>query len=149
MKRVEVREFLEAGVNELTPALDFGSGRVSDFNPVSAKSGGFPRVWQVIAPVNSEHTPAGAPIDTWSIELLIAGKDDMGSTPEQFELIIDDCDEIAQKLIYKYRNIVDGYKLAFITGISREPFVKLNGAAVMSGVKLTFTLTAPDRTDVC
>lgn len=148
MTRKEVRAFLEAGVNELTPALDFGSGRVSDFNPVSAKSGGFPRVWQVIAPVSSEQ-PAQAPVDNWEIELLIAGKDDMGSVPEQFELIIDDCDEIAQKLVYIYRNIVDGYKLVTMSGVVREPFVKLNGAAVMSGVSLKFTLVAPDQTNVC
>lgn len=148
MTRKEVRDFLEEGVNELTPALDFGSGRVSDFDPVSAKSGGFPRVWQVIAPVSSEQ-PAQAPLDNWNIDLLIAGKDSMDSIPEQYELIIDDCDEIAQKLIYKYRNIVDGFKLVTMTGVNRDPFVKMYGAAVMSGVRVTFTLIAPDQTNVC
>jgi len=148
MKRSEVRDFLKAGVDELVPAIEFGSGRLSEFNPVSV-NGSFPRVWQLVTPMSSEHEPGSAPLDSWSIELLIAGKDDMGSKAEQYEHIIDDCDEIAQKLVYKYRNIVSGYKGITLTSFNREPFVKKNGAAVMSGVQLSFTIVSQDKTNVC
>jgi len=147
MTRTEVREFIEAGVNALTPAVEFGSGLLTDFN--SIRSHQYPSVWQAVKPV----TPvipfnSGAPTDRWDIELTIAQKDAMDSAPEQYEHIIDDCDLIAQKLVYKYRNIVSGYKLVTMESFKREPFVKKH-ADCLSGVTLTFTLVAPDTTNVC
>lgn len=148
MKRSEVRDFLKAGVDELVPAIEFGSGRLSEFNPV-ASNGSFPRVWQLVTPMSSTQTQAGAPLNSWSIELLIAQKDEMGSSAEEYEHLIDDADEIAQKLVYQYRNIVNGYKGVYLDNITREPFVKKNGAAVMSGVQLSFTIFSQDKTNVC
>lgn len=146
MTRKEVREFLEAGVNELVPAIEFGSGLVTDFN--SIRSHQYPAVWQITSPMSSEHNQAGAPVDTWNIELIVAQIDKMESSAVQYEHIVDDCDEIAQKLIYQYRNIVDGYKLVTMTGVNREPFVKKHADCV-TGVLLTFQLVSPDKTNVC
>jgi len=146
MTRKELRDFLEAGVNELVPAIEFGSGLVTDFN--SIRSHQYPAVWQINAPMSSEHLPSGAPVDTWTVELIVAQIDQMGSSPTEYEHIIDDCDEIAQKLVYQYRNIVSGYKLVTMTGVGREPFVK-KYADCLSGVLLTFQLITPDKTNVC
>lgn len=148
MKRSEVRAFLKAGVDELVPAIEFGSGRLSEFNPV-ASNGSFPRVWQLVTPMSSDQIPGLAPLDSWSIELLIAQKDEMGSSAEEYEHLIDDADELAQKLVYQYRNIVSGYKGVTLEGFTREPFVKKNGAACMSGVQLNFTIVVQDKTNVC
>lgn len=148
MKREEVRAFILAGVNALDPPLEFGYGRLSEFNPASVK-GSFPKVWQLTKSVTTEPAFNQSPVDEWAIELIIAEKDRMDSSAEEYEHIIDDCDLIAQKLVYQYRAAVSGYKLVYLSGFEREPFVKVNGAAVMSGVTLRFSLRVQNKTNVC
>jgi len=145
MKREEVREFLKEGVNGLVPAPEFGSGLITDFN--SIRSHEYPAVWQVVSPVGTVEGTS-APQDSWEIELIVAQKDRIDSSHDEYEHILDDCDLVAQKLIYKYRKIVDGYKLVTMESIRREPFVK-KYADCLSGVMLTFTLTVPNQTNVC
>jgi hypothetical protein len=146
MTRTEVRTFLNTGVDSLAPSTEFGSGLITDFN--SDRSNVYPSVWQNIKPVSPDLASNGAPLDTWDIELIIAQKDAMDSAPEQYESIIDASDLIAQKLIYLYRNVIDGYKLVSLTSINRTPFVK-KYADCLSGVNLTFKIVVPDKTNVC
>lgn len=145
MKREEVREFLKEGVNGLVPAPEFGSGLVTDFN--SIRSHEYPAVWQVVSPVGTVEGTS-APQDSWEIELIVAKKDRIDSSPDEYNPMLDECDLIAQKLAYKYRKIVDGYKLVTMESIRREPFVK-RYADCLSGVMLTFTLNVPNQTNVC
>lgn len=145
MNRSEVRAFLEAGVNELTPSLEFGAGMITDFNSIRLHT--YPSVWQIAAGVNIE-IEFSAPVAQWDIQLIIGQKDRADSSPAEYELILDECDTIAQKLIYKYRNIVEGYKLTTMASVTREPFIKKH-ADVVSGVLLSFTLVSPDQTNVC
>ena len=146
MTRAEVRQFIEAGVNALTPSVEFGSGLITDFN--SMRSHQYPSVWMNVTPVTPVIAYNVAPTDQWDIELIIAQKDAVDSSPEQYEHIIDDCDLIAQKLVYKYRNVISGYKMVTMEGFRRVPFVKKH-ADCISGVTLTFTLVAQDTTNVC
>lgn len=147
MKRSEIRDFLKAGVNALTPVVEFGSGRLSEF--ASIRNHQYPSVWQNIKPVNTQLPDNAAPVDQWDIEILIAQKDTPDSVAEQYEHIIDDADFIAQKLIYLYRNVIDGYKKIVITDIVRTPFVKKNSPDCISGITLTFKMTVSDRTRIC
>lgn len=146
MKRSEIRDFLKSGVNALTPTPEFGSGRDTEFN--SIRSHTYPAVWQNIKPVDVELPDNTSPLNEWEIELIIAQKDNQDSAPEQYEEIIDESDLIAQKLIYKYRNIISGFKTTTISNITREPFVK-KYADCLTGVLLTFKITENDRTNVC
>jgi hypothetical protein len=146
MKRSEIRELLRGGVNALDPPPEFGSGQISDFN--SLRSHTYPSVWQTVKAVDVDGLEFSAPLDKWDIELIIAQKDALDSTPETYEGIVDAADLIAQKLIYQYRNVISGYKLIAIDGINREPFIK-KYADCLTGVKLTFTITANDTTNVC
>ena len=145
MKRREIRSFLQKGVNEITPSVEFGSGLITDFNSIRNHS--YPSVWQSIAPI-SVNLGNSAPLDRWEIKLTIAQKDFMGSPPKTYEDIIDTCDEIAQRLTYLYRNVVEGYKKITMEDFRREPFVH-QYADCLSGVDLTFTLISPDQTNVC
>ena len=145
MTRTEVRTFLEDGVNALTPVPEFGSGLVTDFN--SIRSHDYPAVWQITSPVSSEIANQ-APVDSWDIDLIVAQIDKQDSSAEQYEHIIDDCDEIAQKLTYQLRAIAEGFKLVQIKGTVREPFVK-KYADCLSGVNLRFTLVVQNQTNVC
>jgi len=148
MKRSEIRAFLKAGVDALTPPPpEFGSGLITDFN--SNRSHTYPSVWQNVKPVDVDlPEPMNAPLDEWDIELIIAQKDALDSAHEVYEGIVDEADLIAQKLTYQYRNVTSGYKLIQISSIKREPFIK-KYADCLTGVKLTFTITANDKTNVC
>jgi hypothetical protein len=146
MKRSEVKTFIEAGVTALGQSVGFGTGRLSEFN--KERSNEYPTAWLETLEVNPDITESGLVMDTWQINLHILKKDDISSSTDQYEEIIDQCDEIAQKLIYKYNHIISGYATATIDGYSRTPFIK-DHADVLTGVLLQFTLTAPDTTDHC
>lgn len=146
MNRSEVRAFIEEGVNQLVPAVEFQSGKLDDYN--SYRSHTYPSVFFPLSTVSGSNPNSGAPQDEWPIELLIGKQDKLDSNPEAYEAIIDECDLVAQKLMYKYNRIVDGYKLVTLDGREREPFVK-KLADCVTGVYLRFTIHAPDQTDVC
>lgn len=146
MKRSEVRAFIEAGIEQLSPVIGFGSGRISEFN--SDRSREYPFVWLESLSTGVTLTDSGLPFDDWNIALHIAKKDSADSIEIQYEPMIDDCDFIGQKLINFYNNEIEGYQKSTITGISRVPFVKRN-ADILTGIILSFTLSAPDVTNIC
>jgi hypothetical protein len=147
MTRREIREFIKTGVNDMLPSIEFGSGRLSEF--ASIRSHKYPSIWFLLGEVGGTNNPSGAPVDNWEIKLIIAQKDSADSKAEQYEEIIDACDEIAQKLIYKYNVTVEGYKLMRIENRNRVPFVKDNSPDCITGVELSFTIVTPDQTNVC
>jgi hypothetical protein len=146
MKRSEVRAFIKKGVNAITPVLTFSEGLITDFN-AGAVNQTLPTVHHLLEGNDTDLTES-APSDTWTIRLIIANLDKVDSAASMYEDIVDHCDHIAQKLIYKYRNIVEGYKLVTMDGITRKKFVK-KYAACLTGIELNFNLNAPDKTNVC
>jgi|SRR5688572_5751065 hypothetical protein len=146
MKRSEVRAFIKEGVNAITPVLTFSEGLVSEFAADVSRQ--LPTVHNVLEENDTELSES-APSDTWKIRLLIANLDKMDSVSSAYEDIVDHCDEVAQKLIYKYRNIVDGYKLVTMDGINRKKFIKKYSPICITGIELTFNINAPDKTNVC
>jgi hypothetical protein len=145
MKRSEVRQFIKEGVNAITPVLTFSEGLVTEFNADMNRI--LPTVHLLFEGNDTELTQS-APSDSWSIRLLIANLDKMDSTADIYEDIVDHCDEVAQKLIYKYRNVIENYNLVTMDAINRKKFVK-KYATVLTGIELTFTIHAPDKTNVC
>ena len=146
MKRSEVRAFIKKGVNAITPVLTFSEGLITDFN-VGVVNQKLPTVHHILESNDTELTES-APSDSWKIRLLIANLDRVDSAADVYEDIVDHCDEVAQKLVYKYRNIIEGYKLVTMDGINRKKFVK-RYASCLTGIELTFNLNAPDKTNVC
>lgn len=151
MKRSEVRTFIREGVEAISPSLTFSEGLITEFNADVSRN--LPTVHHLLEENTTDllETRGGvamAPSDTWKIKLIIANLDKMDSVSDVYEDIVDHCDHVAQKLIYKYRNIVDGYKLVTMDGINRKKFVKKH-AACLTGIELTFNLNAPDKTNVC
>ncbi len=147
MKRSEIRMFIRTGVNSITPALDYSEGQITDWN--ANRSNEYPGILLVLEETDTDiPTTTTIQVDQWDIKLIIANQDRLDSTPDLYEAIIDSCDEIAQKLIYKYRNMVDGYKLMTIENINRKKFIK-KYADCLSGVELVFNLYNQDQTNVC
>lgn len=145
MTRAELKTFISDGVNTVNPSLDFGAGRVTEWN--SNRSNEYPGVW-LESPNSDTDIPVQMPFDDWSVILHIGKKDHAGSSPEQYELIIDECDLIAQKLIKQYNDVLNGYATITITGISRVPFIHKHADDV-TGVILSFTLRAPATVNLC
>lgn len=145
MKRSEVRTFIREGVESISPSLTFSEGLITDFNADVSRT--LPTVHHILETNDTELTQS-APSDSWRIQLLIANLDKQDSAADVYEDIVDHCDEVAQKLIYKYRNIIEGYKLVTMDAINRRKFVKKH-ATCLTGIELTFNLHAPDKTNVC
>lgn len=145
MTRAEVRIFIESGIEALTPVIQFGNGRITEFN--SDRSKEYPFAW--LESLKTSTTLVNSvPFDDWEVNIHIAKKDKADSSPTEYEAIVDECDMIAQSLVKKYNDVVTGYKLVELSGINREPFIKKH-ADETTGVILSFTLKAPDKTDVC
>ena len=146
MKRREVKAFIESGIKALSETAAFNTGKLDGFNSQPDKR--YPFCWLDSIGVKSELTVNYMPVDDWEISIYIVKQDALGSAPEEYEEIIDQCDELAQQLIYQLNNQISGYKLATLKGITRTPFVK-KLADCTTGVNLTLTLTAPDTTNNC
>lgn len=147
MTRAEVRTFIEAGINDLSSAYGFGSGRISEFVSTPAKVS--PYCWLESLSNSPEFTGTGFPMNNWNVSIHIAKQDTADSIADEYEAIIDECDEIAAKLQHKYNQVVSGFKLVKLLGISRDPFVKKHGNPIQSGIILSFVLNEPDATNVC
>lgn len=146
MKRREIKAFIKSGVDQLTPSVRFNTGRPSEFN--SERENKYTFIWLESIGNTGDFNVNQMPIDDWEPVLYIAKKDQMDSSPEEYEELIDQCDEIAQRLKYLLNQVVSGYKLVTLSGFSREPFTK-KFADCLSGVTLSFTINSPDQTDVC
>lgn len=147
MTRKEVYLFIKAGVDALTVQHGFGRGRISEFS--SKRDHDYPVVWFETVPeseeVGTELSQNSLPIDGRTIRLHVGKLDKEDSLPDEYEDIIDECDEIAQQLAFKYNSVVSGNNLLTLTGLSRSPFIKKYADSV-TGVLLQFTLNGPDTT---
>jgi hypothetical protein len=146
MKRSEVRAFIKSGVDAIAPSIPFNSGRISEFN--SERSNEYPFIWLESLSSSVELLDSGLPYDAWSIALHIAKKDAAGSSPAEYETIVDQCDFIGQQLVKQYNAIVSGYTTVTLDGITRDPFIHRH-ADDLTGIILSFTLNAPDTTNLC
>lgn len=157
MKREAVRTFLKAGADVLN--MHFDAGRITEFNKVPDK--GFPFAWVEELRAASSFGGSGAMlIDHWSVKIHIAKKDSIDSNHDQYENIVDECDQLARQLIWQYNVILfsstvistanqDLYKLVTLSDVNREPFYKKHSNPATTGIILSFNLNTPDKTDVC
>lgn len=144
MTRKQVYQFIKNGVDSLKLKHSFGRGRLSEFGSKANKD--YPIVWFETSAMTTDLAQNSLPIDSWDINLHIARLDREDSTHDEYECIIDECDQIAQALAFIYNTVVSGNNLLTITGLTRTPFVK-SIADSATGVLLNFTLTGPDTTD--
>lgn len=142
MKRSEIRALLREGVDSLTPVLSYWDGELSDWN--ATRDNRYPGVLSILETTDSKYEDNMSPLDNWPVRMLICKIDKMDSLPDIYEGIIDDCDEVAQKLVYYYRQ---NFKYD-LKSAARKRFIK-KYADCLTGIELTFTLTGNDRTVVC
>ncbi len=146
MTRSEVRDLIEQGIAALGNQIEFGSGRISEFNKDRDKD--YPFIWLESLAVDTDINNQGAYSDHWDAKLHIAKKDQPDSKASEYECIIDECDYIAQQLTRQYADILDAAKLVSFDSAKRDPFIHKH-ADDTSGVILSLSLTIPDTTNVC
>ncbi len=146
MTRAEVRALIKQGINALGNQIEFGSGRITEFNKEENKD--YPFVWLESLSVTTGINAQGANTDEWDCKLHIAKKDQPDSKADEYEQIVDECDYIAQQLIKQYADLLESAKLVSFESASRIPFVHKH-ADDTTGVVLSFTLIIPDTTNVC
>lgn len=148
MTRREVRTFIEIGINSIAPPIEFHEGLIQSF--AEDRSNSYPAALSILETVGSDVSQS-APSDSWNIILALFLQDKLDSLPNQYEDLVDRCDETAQKLVYKYRNIVSVFKLTTMEDVNRTRFIKSPkyGPDLLTGVELSFTLKGPDQTNVC
>lgn len=151
MTRSEIRTFIEDGAKLITPQVSFGEGRRSEVHTMNNEAQDV-IVWRMTTTgeeAGSQITQGqGNPFDSWPIQVYVLKKDRLDSKPSEYEELIDDCDLIAKKLIAKYQITVTNWDLVMIEDIGRAPIIKQFDVP-LTGVLLTFTITSPDKTDVC
>lgn len=146
MTRAEVRAFIKSGVDALAPAIRFNNGRVTEFN--SARDNEYPFVWMDSLSVSRTITGTGAPTDEWAVVLRIVKKDAAGSIPEQYEALVDECDEIARALSSQYNIQLTGATNIVISTETREPAIHVH-ADDTTGVTYSFTIQTWDNSSFC
>jgi len=166
MKREDIRTFLRDGADAIK--CEFDSGRITEFNSKLNKT--YPFAWvESLQAVTTFGATGSMLIDTWTVAIHIARLDSADSLQTQYEELIDQCDDLARKLVWQYNNFLYGssstvsatatlsdnttlkraaYSKISIGEVQRIPFIKLH-ADCLTGVILSFNLTSPDSTDVC
>lgn len=148
MKRSEVREFIRQGVVAVhEPDFSYTFGLLTEWD--AKRDNIYPCIFnpslEVSTSINTQSSP---PFDSWQVQLYVVKKDRMDSVSDEYEPTIDECDLVAQKLMYQFRKIIDGYDLTMIVNSTRKPWIKKN-ADCCTGVLLEFIIENQDKTDVC
>lgn len=146
MTRKEINDFVAAAVMAINPQMSYDRGRISEWN--SNRSNEYTSVWLETYGAEGDITEQALPIDSWALRIHVGKLDKPGSSPKEYESIVDESDEIAQKLVFQMNNIIAGYKLATISRFSRDPFIHRNADNV-TGVLLTLTITDPATKSRC
>lgn len=146
MTRAEVRAFIKSGVDAVSQVQGFNNGRISEFNSEPGKD--YPYVWLESLSVARTNTGTGAPSDDWAISIHVAKKDAAGSSPSQYEAIVDQCDEIAAALSNQYNNALATAVNVVIDSEARDPFIHRH-ADDLSGVVFSFTLRTWANSSFC
>lgn len=144
MTRKEIYLFVKSGVDRLKVQHGFGRGRLSEFS--SKVNTDYPFVWFETSEMTTDLIENSLPMDNWQINLHIAKLDREDSSHDEYESLIDDCDEVGQSLAFLYNSIVADSNLLRIESIQRTPFIKKIANSV-TGVLLSFSLVGPDSTD--
>lgn len=167
MKREDVKTFLKDGCNAVNCSFD--AGRLTEFNSLQDKS--FPFVWWETEELDNDSFggTGSTLIDDRAITLHISKQDTMDSLQEEYENIVNECDQIARKLLWQYNRVLysdsssvsatatlsdnttlkrSAYSRITLKSISRTPFIKKHGDC-LSGIILKFVINSPDLVNVC
>lgn len=143
-----VRELVEATAKSLGNSIRFTYGRTSDFNVMRDKKYPFitcdPLVGQPAYATNGTINYQKA----WTAQMAFYQLDKEASTQEQYQLILDEMDELVDKFVNKLNFYTYNSDTIVITFGQQQPFIKAT-ADILTGYILPVTITPQDDFDYC
>lgn len=158
MSHKAVRLLLQDVAHSLGDKIQFGYGRLSDFNAIKDKK--YPYVWAdpfEITPSFTEDRYNFTKAFNISISFMTMEKEGEASTEKDYPLNMDAMSDLADQFINKLNADTTGAEdntiaLAtqklLITRMSLQPYIK-RFSDIVTGYTLSFTLTIPDTFDYC
>lgn len=158
MSHKAVRLLLQDVARSLGNKVQFGYGRLSDFNAIKDKK--YPYVWAdplEIAPSFTEDRYNYTKIFDVSVNFMTMEREGEAATEKDYPLNMDDMSDLADQFINKLNADSPGAEdntisLAtqklLITGMNLSPYIK-RFSDVVTGYNLSFKLTVPDTFDYC
>lgn len=148
MSHRSVRLLIEAAAKSLSDDIQFGYGRRSDFNQSGEKS--YPYVW--LLPLTASQVIGPTRTKTWSIVLVVINLDKSDSEHKEFDCILDEMDELADKIVIRiddwYRSTEDIVGTLSITNVNQVSIIK-EDADIHTGWLITFQMTVSDDFEYC
>lgn len=158
MSHKAVRLLLQDVAQSLGDKIQFGYGRLSDFNAIKDKK--YPYIWAdpfEISPSFTEDRYNFTKQFAISISFMTLEQQGAASTEKDYPANMDDMSDLADKFINKLNADGTGpedntFALATqkltITGMRMQPYIK-RFSDIVTGYTLSFTLTVPDMFDYC
>lgn len=151
MSHKSIRLLIRDVVKSLSDNVQFGYGRRSDFNLVKNKR--YPIVWLLPLTastiLNSSDTPR---TKTWNCILVVLDLNKAGDTERQFDDILDEMDDLGDKIIQRiddwYQSEKDIVGTLTIQNINQTTIIK-EDAAIDSGWLYTFQMITSDDFSYC
>jgi len=158
MSHKAVRTLIEDVARSLGDKVQFGYGRLSDFNAIKDKK--YPYAWLdplEIQPAFTEDRYNYTKDFSISISFMTLEKDGEASIEKDYSLNMDDMSDLADQFINKLNasdthaednTIALATQKLTISGMRLLPYIK-RFSDVVTGYTLTFTLNTPDTFDYC
>lgn len=152
MSHKGVRLLLEDTAKSLGDSIQFDYGRTSDFNMLRDKK--YPFI--SCNPLNASASYAVNNVSNFSkvyqVQLAFYQLDTEGSSQDEYALILDEMNDLADNFINKLNFFMDKCNLdsdtITLTGINQQPFIKATGD-ILTGYLMNFSLTVTDNFDYC
>lgn len=151
MSHKSIRALIRDVVNSLDDSIQFGYGRRSDFNIIKDKR--FPFVWLLPLTANTVlSSSTGARTKTWNCVIVILDIDKPGDKHKQFNKILDDMDDLGDKIIQRiddwYRSEKDIVGTLTLQNINQTTIIK-EDAAIDTGWLFSFQMVTSDDFQYC
>lgn len=152
MSHKGIRLLLENTAKSLGDDIQFDYGRTSDFNMLRDKRYPFISVTPISASANYSVNNVSNYSKTYQVQIAFYQLDQEGSTQDEYSLILDEMNTLADQFINKLNFYIDNHTLdsdmITLTGMNQQPFIKAT-ADILTGYIMTFSIVAPDTFNYC
>ena len=147
MSHKGIRLLIENTAKGLGDDIQFTYGRDSDFDVMRDKRYPFIVLGLITSTASYTVNNTSNFVKNWNISMAFYELDTVGSSQEEYSLILDDTDKLVDTFIQRL-NFFSENDTIVITTVNSTPFVK-SLADVLTGHLLTFQIQAPDDWNYC
>lgn len=155
MSHKALRLLIRDTAKSLADNIKFGYGRGSDFNLIKDKA--YPYIW--LDPMTATSDLTNGFSKTWNLNLAFYKMDSADSIEEQYQLILDEMDELVDRFLVKLNiSLIDTINLSetdftvddleIVVSSAQAPFIKIM-TDYLTGYTIGLDITVPDKFDYC